>query len=72
MLQDFLLAVALICPAENVVQVQEVITTRPIDMESCLEATHDAAKRKQYLPEKAQTGKGCELDLICVRVRWEE
>ena len=71
MLADFILAVALICPKHNVVEVQEVLTTKPISYEVCDKMAHDDKVRAEYLP-KYPADDGCDLDLICVRVRWEE
>lgn len=62
---DFILALALICPAANEVAVQEVLLTKPISFKDC-EAKVDELRPK-YNKEKGD----CELDLICVRVRWK-
>lgn len=62
---DFILALALICPAANEVAVQEVLTAKPTTFKECDEQVEKL--RPQYRKEQGE----CELDLICVRVRWK-
>lgn len=70
MLADFILAVALICPDANTCHVQEVLTPKPITFKECNKKVEDAEFRKRYRSEKPDAD-GCELDLICVRVFWD-
>lgn len=67
---DFILAIALICPSANKVSVTEVLTTKPISYQDC-DKRVEMEKYRKLIPQDKQK-EGCELDLICVRVHWEE
>lgn len=66
---DFILAAALICASANEVRVTHVITNDPITHVQCEKMTKDEKYRKEYV--RPSDGK-CEVDLICVHVRWKD
>lgn len=70
-LTDFVLAVAMICPRENTVAVQEILTPEPITHRACEELSRNEQIRRDYF-QKFEIIDGCNLELICVRVYWKE
>lgn len=68
MLENFLLAVALVCPNLNTVAVTEVLHTKTVTFEECqkmLDENHAKYRRKDL------DSNGCEQDLLCIYVYWE-
>lgn len=66
---DFILAVALVCPDKDLVAVTRVLDPVPMEFIECRKLSEDSRLVEQY--RKANVKRGCDQDLICVKVRWQ-
>lgn len=65
---DFILAVALVCPDRDLVAVTHVLDPVPMSFAECRKRSESPELVEQY--RKADIRRGCDQDLICVKVRW--
>lgn len=66
-MKTFLLAVALICPKDDIVAVTEMLMTKPVAFAEC---DRLADIRRPQFRRKELDKNGCEQDLICVQLYW--
>lgn len=70
MIKDFVLALALICPSNNDMVVEEILITKPVTFCECNKLMKNPRLRQEFETE-SHAEHNCHEDLVCIRMYWK-